>query len=454
MPRQSLDPSQVATYLHTGVRSAADIQQRFGCSQPTVSRCLAQLGALVVPLGQGRARRYTALRDVRSLGGEFSVYTIDAQGNAQQHGQLLAVAQDQFLWRPVHGTEQLFDSLPWFLADLRPEGFVGRAFVRRMHEELRLPLRLDDWSEDHVLTALARRGEDTIGNLIIGVESLERYFKLTKAPPPPIPSAEVAGVYPQLAVAALGGQAVGSSAGGEQPKFTTGLERNGTLHQVLVKFSPPIDSIEGRRWADLLICEHLALEIVREQTEIKATQSRIIEAGQFLFLELERFDRSGRFGRLPLVSLRAVDNEFFGHQDNWINASHRLQQSGRLSADEAALMRTISVFGIYIGNNDQHFGNISLVMGDEGHRCSLAPVYDVLPMFYRPMNGMVHGHPLDPPLVIQGVGEEGSRALHLALHFWAAALEDVRLSPPFRQLCQQNLAILQQLHQGPRLLAG
>jgi len=64
-------------------------------------------------------------------------------------------------------------SLPWFLADLRPDGFTGRAFVRRLHEDLALPPRVLDWHNDHVLAALSRRGKDTLGGLVVGQESLD-----------------------------------------------------------------------------------------------------------------------------------------------------------------------------------------------------------------------------------------------------------------------------------------
>ena len=73
--------------------------------------------------------------------------------------------------------------------------------------------------------------------------------------------------------AALAGDVPGSSAGGEQPKFTATVDDGGTLRHVLVKFSPTLDTLVGRRWADLLVCEHLAAETAGQAAEPAARSS-------------------------------------------------------------------------------------------------------------------------------------------------------------------------------------
>jgi hypothetical protein len=406
----------------------------------------------VIAIGNARARRYTRVRDVRGVGGEFPVYAVDGQGNAQAMGTLYAVAIDQFLWRPVSGREQMYRSLPWFVDDLRPDGFVGRSFVRRLHQELELPARSADWNDDHVLTALARRGEDTMGNLVIGRESIERYFRMVRDLPAPVREDEIAATYPRLAQMAMDGQPVGSSAGGEQPKFTAVIKRAGEVRNVLVKFSPPVDTTEGRRWADLLFCEHHALQETA-RAGIPAAESTIVEAGGRVFLEVLRFDRTGLVGRLPIISLRAVDNEFYGFQDNWINAAGRMAADGRLSDRDAASLRWLSVFGSLIGNTDQHFGNVSLVMVEGSKRYVLAPAYDMLPMVYRPMDGAAPIRPFTPPAVIPGAPQEWSSVLESAVEFWGRAIADLRIAEEFRMLCLENQTIMQSLSTGPRLIA-
>ncbi|NVO01053.1 MAG: type II toxin-antitoxin system HipA family toxin YjjJ [Geobacteraceae bacterium] len=443
---------RLLSFLGTGVYSAPEIQQRFRLSQPTVSRLLAQLGDRITIIGNARARRYTKIRDVRGLGGEFPIFKIDTDGNAHLMGTLFAVAQDHFLWNPVNASAQLFRSLPWFIADLHPEGFVGRAFVRQLHEELGLPPRSIDWNEDHALSALARRGEDPMGNLVIGQESIERYFRMVRELPAPIKENAIADTYPRFAQEALDGQPAGSSAGGEQPKFTANVERSGVVRSVLVKFSPPVATIEGRRWADLLICEHHALEVV-QNSGISAAQSTIIEAGGRVFLEVVRFDRAGLLGRLPIISLRAIDNEFYGFQDNWINAANRMANDGRLSQEDAGSLRWLSVFGSLIGNNDQHFGNASLIMLDGSRLNRLAPAYDLLPMFYRPMDGAAPSRPLTLPAVVPGAPNEWPSALASACQFWSRTKSDLRISEKFRVICAENCKMANGLSAGPRLFA-
>ena len=451
MSRTSTDHAdRLLLYLSSGVFSSAEIQKRLGLSQPTVSRLIAGLGERVVTIGQARSRRYTTRRDVRGLGGEFPIYRIDAEGNARSFGILDAIARDQYLWRPQGEPARQYKSLPWFISDLRPDGFVGRSFVRRLHEELALPPRGNDWHDDHVLTALARRGEDCMGDIVIGEESLERYFRSVREPQAPLRTDELPTAYPEMARLAMEGQPPGSSAGGEHPKFTTVIERDGLTRQVLVKFSPPLDSLEGRRWADLLTCEHLALQVVSEKG-ISAVRTFLLEAGNRVFLEVERFDRVGRFGRLPMISLRAVDNEFFGHQDNWIQAARRMEQQGLISSQDATDLRWLSVFGDLIANTDQHFGNVSLIP-QEGGVFRLAPAYDMLPMLYRPLDGALLTRNFTPPAFAPGAPEAYTSALPHALLFWERAAEESCISEEFRNICRSNLEKLHGLGSGPRLV--
>jgi hypothetical protein len=217
-----------------------------------------------------------------------------------------------------------------------------------------------------------------------------------------------------------------------------------------VKFSPPVDSIEGRRWADLLISEHIALSLIEEKG-VPAVKTSLIEAGNRVFLEVVRFDRVGRYGRLPMISLRAIDNEFYGHQDNWVEAAKRMEAHNRLPREDARNLRWLSVFGDLIANTDKHFGNVSLVMG-EGGRFSLRPAYDMLPMFYRPMDGVAHTRSFSPPAFSTAASGEWDLALRSAITFWERVGGDLRISEGFRQICRENLEIVRALQSGPRLV--
>ena len=439
---------QLLAFLATGLYSTSDIQRRFSWSQPTISRVISRCKNRILVVGSARATRYTRLRDVRGLGGRFPVFKVDDRGDVDQIGELCAVANDRFVWLPTHTTPEDYPSLPWFVSDLRPDGFVGRAFVQLLHEELNLPPRVLDWNEDHVLVALARRGEDCMGNLIVGQESLERYFRMTRRTVAPVREGEEAELYARMAQAAMDGAPAGSSAGGEQPKFTAMVQRGDGIEHVLVKFSSSVDTIEGRRWADLLICEHHALKIVQESGNC-ATQTRIIEGDGRVFLEARRFDRAAMFGRLPVISLRAVALQFFGC-DSWVDAAGQLHDDRRISAEDAASLRWLSVFGDLIANTDQHMGNVSLIMTD-GRRFDLAPAYDVLPMYYRPRDSRVPDALFNPPLTAPGAAHAWDSALAAASTFWERVSRDERISQPFREICAGNLRQVLALQSGPRL---
>jgi hypothetical protein len=104
--------------------------------------------------------------------------------------------------------------------------------------------------------ALVHAAEDLPASLVVGAAAFDRFLSLpvpqrTHAPVLDRPATQ----YPVLATQALGQTHIGSSAGGEQPKFTALREG----HPVLVKFSPAGEGAVARRWRDLLVCESLTL---------------------------------------------------------------------------------------------------------------------------------------------------------------------------------------------------
>ena len=136
----------------------------------------------------------------------------------------------------------VMSGLPAELADARPSGFLGRHFAA-VHADLRLPPRLSDWSDHHILLAMSRRGEDLPGNLLVGEESFARWQGTE-------PVSRCRDDYPALAEATIAGHPPGSSAGGERPKFGALV---GNQH-MLVKFSGRggIGDMAARRWCDLV----------------------------------------------------------------------------------------------------------------------------------------------------------------------------------------------------------
>lgn len=355
--------------LRSGPASARQLVERLGISQPTVSRALATLSGEIVRIGSGRSIQY-ALRDSGRGLGDIPVYRIAADGTIRRLGVLLPVCPSGFVMRQEDGHCLHSDNLPWWLLDMCPQGFLGRAYAEHHAATLGLPPSLAEWSEAHMLRALVAHGEDVVGNLLLGDVARERFINA----PLPVPVDRLR--YPELAAAAERGEIPGSSAGGEQPKFTAY-----TGQHVIVKFTSADDNPVAQRWRDLLAAEHIATEVLLS-AGIQASRSRLIDIAGRRFLEVERFDRVGALGRRALHSLTSVEAEFVGDgQSPWPVLAARLAAQGIITEEAAALASLLYAFGALIGNTDMHNGNLSFV-AEHGRPYQLAPAYDMLPMAF------------------------------------------------------------------------
>jgi hypothetical protein len=364
---------------------------------------------------------------------------IDAHGAPRMLGRIHARARDQFwLDAPIGSYPQLSDGLPFFLQDLIPQGFIGRTVPYRF-PELGLPERVADWSDDHVLTYLCQRGEDCIGDLILGEESLQRFLGRPDSATAPIEVTERANEYPKLAEAAIAGSVSGSAAGGEHPKFTASIRHRDSIRHVLVKFSPAGVDPVARRWSDLLVCEHVATHVL-QRAGLTSSSTQWLAANGRSFLEVTRFDRTGARGRSGLVSLAALSNEFLGRHDSWASACIGLANAGIISQTDAGKVRRIATFGRLIANTDMHFGNLSFRLSFEGG-LSLAPVYDMLPMLYAPTaGGAVSAQEFEPPLPCSANLDVWHEMASLAESYWREVGARVEISGDFSALALRNAA--------------
>ncbi|MEY2803313.1 MAG: hypothetical protein RL657_649, partial [Pseudomonadota bacterium] len=111
-----------------------------------MSRALAQLGPDVVRIGAGRSIQY-ALCD-RSRGyAEVPVYRVSEQGQLSDLGQLIPVRPDGFVMMRPDRLALHSDGLPWWLHDMRPQGFMGRAYAARHASALGLPADVEQWTD-------------------------------------------------------------------------------------------------------------------------------------------------------------------------------------------------------------------------------------------------------------------------------------------------------------------
>ncbi len=455
--------STAAELLHLlrtwGRQPSREVLDRLGISRPTLMRAVQSLGSQVVSLGRGRRTAYAARRPVRQRQEPLPLYRIDERGQAHEVATLAALHphgcaldwKEASPW-PLDAPmgDGWFDGLPYLLDDLRPQGFLGRHFARAHALLLQVPQDPANWSDDDVLHALSLLGSDLPGCYVLGEAALRSWLDRAHRSPEGIEDHHRPAAYARLAEAALADGDPGSSAGGEFPKFTALRQRDGHLQHVLVKFSGADDSAAARRWADLLVCEHLAGLALTRHLGIAAAASEIVQAGGRTYLEVERFDRHGLRGRSPVCTWAALNSGLFGlASPAWVPGAQALHARGWLSGTSRDAIARIWQFGRLIANSDMHDGNLAFTPG-----LQVAPVYDMLPMRYAPPRAAEVATPaFHPPLPLPSEQEAWQAALPAASLFWEMAANDERISGDFRRVCADHAAVLRQLPSAARARA-
>jgi hypothetical protein len=421
-----------------GIATVRDFAATLRVNRATISRVLGEMGGSVVPLGATRRTRYALRRSVRLAGDRWTIYRLDASGRAQTWGQLQALHggwRIEWVGSPpawaemVADREGIWEGFPFFLGDMRPQGFLGRAVAQRVAEPMRLAADPRFWGDDDTLVFLQAEGDDLPGDLILGDVPLRRVLARQLALEiEAVPLAARNVRYPELAAQAAAGGWPGSSAGGEQPKFLTTVRRaDDSVQAVLVKFSPPMDSPAGRRWADLLAAEALALDLLAEHG-LATPGASAFDVGGRRFLEVVRYDRVGAHGRRGTISLEALHAALAeGAAIDWLTATEALARAALVDDAGLAAVRRLGSFGELIGNTDMHFGNLSFWF-DDTLPFRPAPAYDMLPMVWAPTpQGEIGERAFAPRAPMPGLLAEWSEVAVWAEVYWqrVAASPDV-----------------------------
>ena len=416
---------QVKSLLHTrGMWSAGQLQAATGKSQPSVSRALALLAAdpsqgLLIT-GAGRSTQYAQVQTILSRWpGQQPLFATDVHGNSQRWGTLYLLGDGQVLVvsEAASGNFQTISQgqLPWFLQSLRPQGFLGRLRGQQLGYASANP---DDWTLQETLHAILASEHDAPGAFALGDEIGELL------PEAPLEAVLRGAHYDSIAADVTQTFPAGSSAGGEQPKFVAHLNAPESYQRLIVKFSPPRGTPFGERWHDLLWAEHLALKVLAKGG-VSAAKSRIVQSGRRTYLESVRFDRVGSAGKRHVLPLSALHAPFAGGpQQHWVASCELLAQRGFLSADDENRVRLLRDFGRLIGNTDMHFGNLNFIVDDLARLAkphfTLAPVFDMLPMVWRPneFRDEMGYTPFATPQKSPGSAATWGSARELAGQFW------------------------------------
>jgi serine/threonine protein kinase HipA of HipAB toxin-antitoxin module len=206
-----------------------------------------------------------------------------------------------------------------------------------------------------------------------------------------------------------------------------------------------MDQAVGCRWADLLLAEYHAHEVLAENGHgIVGVKCFDLEGRRFL--EVPRFDRSSASGRRGVVSLHSLHAAGVGgHARTWADALKELSQEGLVDDGAIKAGARLQSFGELIGNTDMHFGNLALWMSDD-LPFRLAPVYDMLPMLWAPsaQGELVNRrHAPEPP--IPAMRDAWHEAAEWADQFWMRLASDQRLSKEFICFAEQAIETLARL---------
>lgn len=417
-------------------QSARQICTALGITQPAFSRLITRHAMDFYILGAGPSTRYSLKKNVANLGVKIPIYDVGENGRVSELANLHAIEPNGFVLES-NKTEMVFNDLPYFFEDIRPSGYLGRLVPKQL-PTLQFPEDVRAWSSLQILEYAAHYGWNPAGNLIIGENACKQFIQNTQRFSDLIHIKQREKDYPERATLLLVESNTGSSAGGEQPKFLATLQPE--MKAVLVKFSPVKSDVVSERVCDLLVCEHLAHEVIR-RVGIEACKSEVVIAKNQYFLEVQRFDRVGERGRKGVVSLRALDLEHAGILRSWAETGAVLVDKKILQPGDLEKIRWLEFFGRFIGNTDMHLGNLSFYF-DKLNVGSIAPVYDMLPMKYMPQSGHMQAAELKIELTLPDQVPAWTSASGAAIQFWESAIADPRISDDFKKIAKKNITVI------------
>lgn len=430
-----------------GPLSAPEAARRLGVEPLTVARHARAAGGSIVILGRGKSTRYALPETAITGASQWPLYWIADDGSVTEFATASFVKPQTL---HVYGSginHASRDDFPWFLRPLKLRGYLGRAARFRLGAVTQnWDTHPERWSLAQQLFASQSAVLEHAGAILIGDDSLAAWQRSLSQTPQSDDELTLAKVYDQLAHDAMSGRAAGSSADGEQPKFSMRIVgANGTIREVLVKFSPPRGTPFGERWNDLLHAEAIAAEVLRDHG-FAVPNTRIIRSEKRTYFESARIDRIGANGRRHLLPLHAVHAAFNpGAQQHWASSVAQLAAQKRIAYEAVATTQTLYAFGQLIGNTDMHFGNLGVIAESPQEiakgRFTLAPCYDMLPMRFAP------GAHSD--LEYTAFGAELSAALPdgvagtahaMAKEFWRRVSDETQASSSWREFAGARVA--------------
>lgn len=336
--------------------------------------------------------------------------------------------------RPIYGaSEKIYQKLPPFLADSLPDAWGNELFEQwRQQQGIKL-------GEITPLDKLAFIGKRAMGALEYQPETSEFASKDSLNLKALIELANQ--IYTQREQAHIDSDesltmqallAVGTSAGGRQPKAIIAINREtGDIR------SGQVSDLKGYEYCILKFGIHerstseleMAYYDMATKAGIRMMPCWLIDVEGGKHFVTKRFDRDGE-KKLHMQTLAAMYPEADSYERLlWV--CRKMQLSER---DSEEVFRRM-VFNVLANNTDDHNKNFSFLMDEHG-RWSLSPAYDMTYIFnsggYLPETRhclMIRGKYSDITLddVMQLAAENGIRKAESIIHEVAGAIEEFRM---------------------------
>ncbi len=439
----------VSLIERVGTLSARDAAAQLAVSVVTISRYAKAAGSSLLTLGRGQHTRYALPYYAYSDQAQWPLFWVGESGEVSEFALASLVKPSVF---HLYGSGlNLYSNvdLTWPLTPLHLRGFLGRAQRALLGAVATnwVPTP-ESWPVAQRVFAAQSATLDHAGAVLFGQNAVGAWqTKCLEVGHPDDPT-RLAPIYDRLADEASAGRVAGSSADGEQPKFSARItDPVGSVRDVLVKFSPPLGTPFGDRWNDLLRAEaHAASVLALAGFDVPHT--RVIASQKRTYLESARIDRVGACGRRHLLPLGAVHAAFVtGAVQNWTVTLNTLWRMKRLPFEAVVRTQVLFIFGHLIGNSDMHFGNLGVIAKTPEllarGQFELAPVYDMLPMRFAPNPyddfGYTHFTPVLSPTAPKPVLQ---RASELARIFWQRNATDQQASAAWNAFADQRMKLL------------
>jgi hypothetical protein len=441
-----LDIALSTLLVREGPLAAPDAAARLNVTPMTINNRAKAAGSQMLILGRGKNTRYALPNAALTGQSQWPLYWVAADGDIREFATV-SYALPNVLHVYGHAISSLTNGeFPWFLTPLALRGYLGRAARPRLGAVAQpWDTHPEQWPFAQQIFAAQSGALEHAGAVLWGDESVGAWQNSIKQTPHFDDPTTLLKIYDELAKSTTIGPIAGSSADGEQPKFSTRVvDASGTVREVLVKFSPQRNTPFGDRWHDLLFAEAIASNVLRDfGFDVPAT--RVLSSPNRTYLESARIDRAGAIGRRHLLPLKAVHSTFtHGSQRHWADTVYKLAAQKRIAQTAIATTQTLFAFGNLIGNTDMHFGNLGVIAESPEQiakgRFDLAPCYDMLPMRFKPEAHNDFGYtPFEAELSAALPHAIASLARVMAGEFWQCVAEETRVSESWRQFARDRV---------------